>query len=64
MKNWSLDWKTFGLEVWSERERFWEEGETFFVKRDRVEMRENCADPIYRNPSFSIDQEVLRGVEN
>ena len=64
MKNWSLDWKTSRLEVWSERERFWEEGETFFVKRDRVEMRENCADPIYRNPSFSMDQEVLRGVEN
>ena len=51
---WGLEWER----------KVWGGEKTKTIERDRGEMKKNCVDPLYRNPSFSMDREVLRAVEN
>ena len=51
---WGLEWER---SVW--------EGEKLErIKRDQEKWNGNCADSLYKNPSFSMDREVSRAIEN
>ena len=41
----------------------WEGEESERVERDWEKLVRNCIEALYRNPWFSMDREVLRGVE-
>ena len=60
MKKWSWGQKKLGKEVWSDWEKFGEVRRHKLLREIREKWRKKKADPIYRNPSFSMDREVSR----